>query len=221
MISCNCVCPVGIFIACIFWIPVFWGLLTIWVSKAHNIFSAALEERIASFGSTARLEKRAYVTHAGSFQWSLYSFCPLNLTLRCDFNFFFLHAFGKTKIGGCKQNRKIVTYGLIWQLILKGPCPVFPPSICVKEKIYGLWGWLSQCSICPCTSLRIRITNTHIEDGNGDVCIWLLCWLGWVGWQRHGDFYRLLDSQSARSGLTERSFPKKNVLEGLEKWLRG
>lgn len=46
-----------------------------------------------------------------------------------------------------------------------------PPQSALRKKIYGLWGWLNQYSICPCTSLRIRITSTHIEDGHGDVCI--------------------------------------------------
>jgi hypothetical protein len=40
-------CPLGIFIAQISRILAFWGLLTIWVSKAHNGFSSALVKRVS------------------------------------------------------------------------------------------------------------------------------------------------------------------------------
>lgn len=64
----------------------------------------------------------------------------------------------------------------IWAYLtasLKGTLSRSPPhpQSALRKKNYGLWGWLSQCSICPCTSLRFRFTSTHIEDVHGDVCI--------------------------------------------------
>lgn len=132
MISCNCVSSGGYLLLAFFEFQSFGVSLLSGYQKLIIDFLLSLRN-IASFGSTARLEKRTYVTHARSFHWSLYSFCPLNLTL-CDLIFFFSACFWQNKNWRMQSKQKDNGIWAYWTAGLKGTLSP-PPQSALRKHI--------------------------------------------------------------------------------------